>query len=427
MNTHSKCLLLLLLVSSPLLARKPSPLLTQLKAEFSDKEFTTKVPFGSSTTVAYEDGGSENRFVDTEVYPGGGVRYLVRRGLRLGGPRTGNFYLSLEQMGSALPAGTTVRVTRLEMMEDRIEFFLKGGPGSSYAKLKVMLGRGFESSYDLEKVLTVVSGALRLERFEQLQALKAEYPQLKQKLATAEAGFKGPQTDARSKLEAGRQVQDVLGQLLENRKSYDSLTATVQDPEADQYGREAADLGKTVEALDQEARKERVGEIRQGLKSEEAQAEQLKSQLQAKPSSVAEWERAMDLQKGLYQTITLRQALLQELTQLGELASVEESAAIQADIAEAQRIREALQSQRQALDLADLEARYHKMSEKRAQLLDSYTRAFGTPKQALESARLTGHLQQMYENRLAAQKLGSDKAAGQAAALLKEIERIKRH
>lgn len=135
----------------------------------------------------------------------------------------------------------------------------------------------------------------------------------------------------------------------------------------------------------------------------------------------------MDLQKGLYQTITLRQALLQELTQLGELASVEESAAIQADIAEAQRIREALQSQRQALDLADLEARYHKMSEKRAQLLDSYTRAFGTPKQALESARLTGHLQQMYENRLAAQKLGSDKAAGQAAALLKEIERIKRH
>lgn len=408
-------------------AKKPSsPLLSQLQEEFQGKEFTTKVALGSSTSVAYSDGQSETRLVDTEAYPNGSIRYLVRRGLRLGGPGAGNFYLPLDQVDSTLSAGTRVRVTRLEMREDRIEFLLKGGPGNAYAKLKVMLGKGFEDSYDMDKVLTVVSAALRLERFEQLQALKAEYPQLKQKLAAVEGAFKSSPTDPRSRLDAARQLQDVLRQLLENRKSYDSLTATLQDPEADQYGREAAELGKTVEALDQEAKKERAAEIKQALKSEEEQSARLKSQLQPKPSSVAEWESAMDLQKRLYETVTHRQALLQELTQLGEPAPAEESAAIQNDVAEGQRIRDALQSQRRALDLADLDARYGEMDRNRKQLMDSYTRAFGTPRQRAEGEKLALHLHQMWENRTAADNLGSDRAKGQAATLQKDIERLKR-
>jgi hypothetical protein len=289
-----------------------------------------------------------------------------------------------------------------------------------------MLGKGYESTYDLDAILGMVSTALRLETFETLRFLKAEYAQLKEKLAAAEGAFKSSPTDARNRLEAARRVQDVLRHLQENRKSYDSLTATLQDPEADQYGREAADFAKTVEALDREAKNEHTTEIKRALKSEEEQSARLKSALEVKPSSLAEWERAMDLLKRFDETVARRQALLQEMAQLGEPPSTEESAAIQNDVAEGQRIRDALQSQRRALDLADLDARYREMDRQRKRLLDSYLGAAGTPRQRAEGERYALHLHQMWENRTAADNLGSDQAKGQAATLQKDIERVKR-
>jgi hypothetical protein len=323
-----------------------------------------------------------------------------------------------------LGIGARVRVTKVEMKEDRIEFLLPSVPGNGYAKLKVMLGKGFESSYDVEKVLTIVGQALRLERFEQMQALKAQYSQIKQKLAVAEQALTNSPANARDRLGAARKLQDVLRQVLENRKSYDSLTEMSQDIEADQYKRQAADLENTIAGLEQEAKKERLAETKQTLKSEGEQSAQLKSQLQTKPSSISEWERTMSLLERFDETVRSREALVQEMVQLGESPPTGESAAIQNDLVEGQRVRAALESQRRALDLADLDARYREMDRKRTQLWDSYTRAVGTPKERVEGEKLALHLHQMYQNRTAASDLGSDQAKGQAANLNKEIERL---
>jgi hypothetical protein len=439
------CFVVSLLLIAPLLAKERSiPLVANIESEFKDREFTTKLILGS--TYEYCVQGAQGamqivRIVDTEVSPDGAVGYVLpvfgEEGG--GGCRSGRFakseidyprHPSLDQLTSVLPVGTRVRVTRIETKGDRIEFVVNpSGPVASsirYRKIKFMLGKGFEASYDHDAIIGVISRVLYVERYERLQALKAEYPQLKGKLAMAEAAFNSSSAGARSRLEAARPVRDVLGQLVNNRKSYDSLTGALQDPEADQYTRQAANLEKTIASLEQEARKERVGEIRQELKSEEQQSAQLKSQLQAKPFNVREWDGAMDLLKRFDETVGRRQALVEEMTELGEPAPAEESAAIQNDAAEGQKIRGALQSQRRGLDLTDLDARYREMDQKRKQLFDNYARAFGTARQRGEGEKLVLHIYQMYENRRAARGLGSEQAKGQAAALQKDMERFVR-
>ena len=430
MNSRFKCLLLLLLLPSPLLATKQeSPLLTQLGAEFQGKEFTTKIALGSTTRHLYAlYGGQETatHFIDTELYPNGSIRYLVR-GIRVMRPGAGGFYVPLNQVDSTLAVGTVVRVTKLEMKEDRIELFLKGVPGDAYAKLKVILGKGFEGSYNLEAVLGIVSRALRLERFERLQTLKAEYPQLKEKLATAESRYKAAQGDARSRLQTAQQFQNVLQELVKNRTDYDSLIQTASDPERDQYARQAADLEKSIQALDQEAKKQRAEEIRKTLSAETEEAAQIRAQLrQKKPGSLAEWEQQMASLQRWEELLHRCQTLHGELAETGEGAPASETAALQQGFQEIQTLRAALEGQRQALRLAELDNQYREMDRQRRQLMDAYTRAFGTPRQRPEGEKLYIHLHQMNENRTEAQHLGSEQAAGQAAGLQKEMDRLQR-
>ena len=426
MNGRVKCLLLLLLLASPVWAReRASPLLAQLEAEFKGKEFSTKVALGNSIKVSYADGMTEKRLIDTEISPDGSVQYLVRRGIRLIGPGSGNFYVSLQKIDSTVAVGSRVRVLKVEMRDDRIELLLSG-TNDAYAKLKVILGKGFEGSYNLEAVLGIVSRALRLERFERLQTLKAEYPQLKEKLATAEGRYKAAQGDARSRLQTAQQFQSALQELVKNRTDYDSLTQTASDPERDQYARQAADLEETIQALDQEAKKRRAEEIKKSLSVEAEEAGQIKAQLQRKPSSLSEWEQQNAALARWEELLHHRQTLHSELAETGEVAPASETAALQQGFEEIQTLRAGLEGQRQALRLAELDNQYREMDRQRRQLMDAYTRAFGTPRQRPAGEKLYIHLHQMNENRTEAQHLGSEQAAGQAAGLQKEMDRVQR-
>jgi TonB family protein len=342
-------------------------------------------------------------------------------------PGAGGFYVPLNQVDSTLAVGTVVRVTKLEMKEDRIELFLKGVPGDAYAKLKVILGKGFEGSYNLEAVLGIVSRALRLERFERLQTLKAEYPQLKEKLATAESRYKAAQGDARSRVQAAQQFQSALQELVKNRTDYDSLTQTASDPERDQYARQAADLEKSIQALDQEAKKQRAEEIRKTLSAEAEEAAHIRAQLrQKKPGSLAEWEQQMAFLQRWEELLHRCQTLHGELAETGEGAPASETAALQQGFQEIQTLRAALEGQRQTLRLVELDNQYREMDRQRRQLMDAYTRVFGTPRQRPGGEKLYIHLHQMNENRTEAQHLGSEQAAGQAAGLQKEMDRLQR-
>jgi hypothetical protein len=429
MSIRFKHLLLLLLLTSPLLAAKQeSPLLTQLGAEFQGKEFTTKVPLGSSTRHLYALYGAqevETHLIDTELQPNGRIQYRVRGILRAGG-----FYVPLSQVDSALPVGRRVQITKIEMMDDRIEFWLNGSeqrrPAGAYAKIKLVLGKGFEASYDRDAVIAVISKVLFIERYERLQALRSEYPELKVKLATAQGRFKTAQGNAPSQLQGARELQNALQALVKNRTDYDSLTQTLNDPEKDQYTREAADLEKTIAALDQETKKQRSEEIRKALTAEAEEAGQIKAQLQRKPGSFPEWEQQMTSLGRWEQTLNRQQSLHRELEGMGEPVAAADVAVLQQGFEEIQTLRGALEGQRQALQLADLDNQYQLMDRARRQLTDAYTRAFGTARQRPEGEKLFLHLHEMRQNREAAQKLGSDQALGQGASLAKDMERLQR-
>jgi len=317
-------------------------------------------------------------------------------------------------------------VTKLEVKDDRIELFLSRVTDDAYAKLKIMLGKGFESSYNLEAVLGIVSRALRMERFERLQAVKSEYLELKEKLATAQGRFKTAQGDARSQLQGARELQNALQALVKNRTDYDSLTQTASDPERDQYAREAADLEKTIKALDQETRMQRAEEIRKALTAEAEEAGQIKAQLNGKPGSLPEWQQQMTSLGRWEQILNRQQSLHRELEGLGQPVAAADAVVLQQGFEEIQTLRGALVGQRQALQLADLDTQYQVMDRARRQLTDAYTRAFGTPRQRPEGEKLFLHLHQMRQNREAAQQLGSDQALGQGAGLAKDMERLQR-
>jgi TonB family protein len=330
-----------------------------------------------------------------------------------------------------LPVGERVRVTKIQLMDDRIEFWLNGseqrGVAGTYAKIKLMLGKGFEASYDRDGIVAVVSNVLYLERYERMQALKSGYPQLKEKLATAESRYKAAQGDARSRVQAAQQFQSALQELVKNRTDYDSLTQTASDPERDQYARQAADLEKSIQALDQEAKKQRAEEIRKTLSAEAEEAAHIRAQLrQKKPGSLAEWEQQMAFLQRWEELLHRCQTLHGELAETGEGAPASETAALQQGFQEIQTLRAALEGQRQTLRLVELDNQYREMDRQRRQLMDAYTRVFGTPRQRPGGEKLYIHLHQMNENRTEAQHLGSEQAAGQAAGLQKEMDRLQR-
>jgi len=433
MNGRVTLLLLLLLLAFPVAAKeRASPLLTQLEAEFKGNEFTTKVVLANFWRYQAPDFGRElTRLIDTEISPSGSIKYLVRRGhVEPYDVLASPFYIRPDKITSQLPVGARVRVTKVELKDDRIELWLNGSEGrvsaNQYAKLKLMLGKGFEKSYDLEAVLSIITRALRLERFERLQTLKAEYPQLKEKLATAEGRYKAAQGDARSRLQTAQQFRNVLQELVKNRTDYDSLIQAASDPERDQYARQAADLEETIQALDQEAKKQRAEEIKKTLSVEAEEAGQIKAQLQRKPGSLSEWEQQNAALARWEELLHHRQTLHSELAETGEVAPASETAALQQGFEEIQTLRAGLEGQRQALRLAELDNQYREMDRQRRQLMDAYTRAFGTPRQRPAGEKLYIHLHQMNENRTEAQHLGSEQAAGQAAGLQKEMDRVQR-
>jgi len=431
---HEAIVGLLLMVawplSSPAVAQL-KPLTAQLEAEFKGKEFETKIVLASIWEYRSEAGKNVRRYVDTEVYPGGGIAYVVRR---WGGEMlvlAPSSHIQLGDITTTLPVGTRVRVTKVEVMNDRFELFLNSVPGNLYAKLKFMMGKGFERSSDIGILRDVVSRALLLEDLERARKLQSEFKELlTQPQALGEPGT-ASSGGAQKRLEIARERRQLLQALAQNRSEYAALQKPPDSETGVEYARKAAGLDNAIRDLETQARKERVAEVRKTLKTVDEEENGLKEQLRQKRNSLADWERHNGLVKRWEGLLAQRATLYAELSTAGEPAAPEEATSLEKDREELQALRQALAGEYQHLELAALNSEYQELEKKKIQILDAYTRAFGTPQQRMKAERLLEHLQRMYENRQAAQKLATDPAAGQAAAaqaaaLLKEMERIRR-
>lgn len=121
-----------------------------------------------------------------------------------------------------------------------------------------------------------------------------------------------------------------------------------------------------------------------------------------------------------------RQRLLIELKSENEAPSPEDYKYLDESRAEIETVRKALDNGHQQLELADLTSQYGQLTRKRAQMLDAYSRAFGTPKERAALQDLVAVLGQLITNRDRAAGLGDKMAAAQLIKCRAEAEKYKR-
>lgn len=144
------------------------------------------------------------------------------------------------------------------------------------------------------------------------------------------------------------------------------------------------------------------------------------------PASLAEWERKREALGEYRRVLAERQALFGQLQAGGQTPPAAELERLKEELNYADSVERLLAGQRQKLQLAQIDANYRDMERKRAQLLDAYTRAFGSAQERPALQTLISHLERMLENRTAAEGLGEGAAAAQASRLRTEIDKLKK-
>lgn len=162
------------------------------------------------------------------------------------------------------------------------------------------------------------------------------------------------------------------------------------------------------------------------LKDKDRQIDALLAGVKARKLSVlAQWREHDAKLAQVRRLLEEKVSLHDERARLGQAQSGEEVARLTQQRQRLESLIAALDTQRIALGRMQIDEDYRAMDRRLAAQFDIYTRAFGTPSFTVEANRYLILLQQMYDNRLQANKNGSPTAAGQAAALLKKMERTK--
>jgi len=410
--------------------KKQSPLQERLESEFLGKSFQTKIRLGSYVRLASDC----FRLIDTEYSTGGTVRYQARRGCYLQTGKLGrepfapNFYVDPGKITKAVSLGAKVSVGKIDLMDDRVEFWLatdlRGHPVDSYAKIKLMLGKGYQG-WDYEKLVDVIAQALRIESRERVAVLEAKFADLKSRLGEAEARHRAASGPATERLQTASHVRDLLQQMAQNRSAWISAGRT--DPEAETYLERAAALDADITRLQAQAKNERMEATRALLRANAAETAKLKAVLeQPPPTTLAEWERRSESLKDYGRLLDERRPLYAALEKEGEAGMTGELDKLQQELKDTGRLKTSLARSRQEIQLAELNSNYREMTRKRAKLLDAYTRAYSSAQEKPALQALIAHLEQMRQNRRAAQELGDSGAATELSRLQAEIEKFRK-
>jgi hypothetical protein len=460
--------LLSVIVAAPgLLTQSPGPALAGLDAEFAGKSFTTKIPVGIHYVYSFQsqyqyqqfNGQLMQRRVETRVSADGRIYYVavgMHYPLQSGGLQLSNteeVVIKPEEMiqpsafawvragerlpdqrrNVAIPPGTKVYVSKWRWGSDKVSLELSVGLG--VPTITFIFGKGFQSSATQESILSVISRALILEDFENLQRAEAEYPDLKRRLDAARSAYASAIDSER--LKAGDELLVRLRAMAQNRSTKEQLTRGGSASESVQFTREAADLEPILRQLradleasqrrlEEEGRIKRVEEIGAILKGKDQQIDSLLAQVQArKASGLADWREREARLAQVRRLLEEKAPLHDERAGLGQAQSGNEVARHTQQEQRLESMRAALESQRAALERRQVDEDYRGLDRKLTVQRNIYSLAFGTPTFAVEANRYLVLLQQMYDNRLQAGKNGSPTAPVQAATLLKEMERTR--
>jgi hypothetical protein len=406
-------------------AQKPPSLTARLDAEFKNRQFVTKTSLWNVLRVT-EGGNNHPMLVDTELYPNKTKRAELRA-TSANSPAdiAPDFIPNVRGFLHSLPEGARVVVTRVDPKDDRLELWLRSVPGGAYAKLKFMFGKGWQKTLSFDEAVGQIAEGLVIERVERRRSLEAEYRRLEAQLTVARTGIQNASSTT-TQFEQTRGLRDSVQALLKNRAEYEQLTGISTRRETEKHSSELADIEPRFATLEQQVRRDQLINAKATVTELSKDAAAFKNQITQSPRTTADADRHQQILKQWEGTIQRRRELLRTIASLGEALPAAAQTTLSEEADEIQKRRAALAQGRGALVEAGLTAEYRDMERERSRLLDAYTRSFGTPKQREAVIQLTAHLQRMYDNRMAAQKLGSKTAATQAAEVQRLIDRVRR-
>lgn len=384
----------------------------QLKAELEGKAFANKIVLGSvfkyydrTSRKAREDG------VITEVYPTGDIRYCRDRWPGFLGLYDSRNVVNITELQDKQSIGNRMLVKKIKMKGDSVVLDLSNAFTGTQGWLKFVLGEKYETKYEFESIMIIISQALNIDikRYE----LERKFKDLKSKLQYDKT--------SQGRLQIAQQLYEILAEILKQLE-----TSGKGSPIYIQYQQQKANLETLIQTLQPQAQQERLAEIRQILKTQADEEIKTKEKLKITPIDLPKVEEQLTLLKQLEEFLQNRRRLCQEMATLGAPISSEESIDLEDSFRELNKSQKELIELQKKFKIQQLDNEYRTMKQRRMKLYDAYTQAFGTPREQEIKAQLLGHLQQMYENRSAAEQLGSKLAATEVAKLLEEIKKIQR-
>jgi hypothetical protein len=406
-----------------------SNLQQQFDAEFLGKQFVSKVPLAGYVQVRLENGSLAHRLVDTEYGPNGNVSYLVRTGtVESPGFLPPSSHIELEQVNKVYPPGTRFWVIKNELKKDRIELWLTAYSSGqqtveNYAKLKLMLTEGYQGTNSFDDLLLRVGEVFRVERLELIKTLSGEMQSLGLQLDAAETNFKGA-PDPVSQYQAGQRLQTVLHQILQNRQRYQE--ATGKPAEDGQYRQRLDDIQRTLPSLQAKSHEMLVQALRKQLDDNTRQISVLRDRLErpiASSSDLANYKTALtQYSEAISNRGNIIQRMQQENVPLSNAETrVGEDAKLRITV-----FQNRISADDSRLAVMELDHQYKALAARHNELLNRLLQSLGTATEKSNREKLLSNLDEMRQNRIKAQQLGSKTASAELSKLQDELVRMQR-
>jgi hypothetical protein len=423
-------LALSLVVAAAATAAPPSALQARFDLEFLGKTFATKILVAHYVTYVVQPSGKQcTQVIDTEFFPSGVINYQARRGCYALTPAGYSDFMVKgssippRDVTSYVPLGGQLRVMKLDFRDDLVEFVFDETV-NSYAKIKFKFGKGYQQQ-SYEALLDIVAKALRIESYERVAALRQGYEALKTQIAAAQTRYASQGLRANEKLKIGQELLSLLQKAAENRSAY--IATGRASPEAASLVDRLGTLEEEIKKVADAARVERIEELHGKLQANTNASGRLRAILMRKSATTAaEFDERTAAMAEYRATLEERRSCYEQLEKEGEPVPAASKEALTRDRDEAETFAKGLERDQGRLKATQADADYRAMERKRVELLDAYTRSFGTPQERGALQSLISHLGRMLENRKAAAALGNPAAGGQAKQLEADIEKFRR-
>lgn len=410
-------------------SKESTELQQKFDAEFLGRKFVSKVPLGGYVQWQLENGVVAHRLIDTEYNLDGSTNYLVRTGtVENPGFFPASSHVQLQQITKIYPAGTAFWVIKNEIKKDRIELWLTAYNNGqqtveNYAKLKLMLKDGYQDTADYEELIARISVILRIERLEKLKALTADMRELDAQLEAAEARFKDSSTPV-AQYEAAQQVQTLLQRILSDQMLYQQ--AGGRAIENTKYQQRLHEIQNELPSLQAKSRELAAQQLHQQLGENGNQLASLQERLERPLTSASEVESYKAALLRYLEAITSREDITHRMQQEQVALSDGELQIIQKARLRIPEFQNRISTSQTRIGLVDLDRQYKVLAARHNEMLDRLLQSLGTANEKNNREKLLATVEDMRQNRLKAQQLGSKTASGELNKLQDELSRLQR-